>query len=361
MRVLSVDVMRGLVMLLLAGEACGLYHSLHEIQPEGIWGLVLNQFEHHPWHGLRFWDLVQPAFMFIAGTAMYFSWQGKMKKGISWRRNLKHIAFRSLKLFLLGTALHCIYAGKMVWELWNVLTQLSFTTLIAYLIIERSIQVQLFISVVLLLITEILYRTILIPGFDQPFVESHNFGAFFDTLLMNKINSDGWVAINIIPTAAHTIWGVIAGKVLATGSTANRKIGILVISGVIGLLIGFGLDVSDVTPIIKRISTSSFVFASGGWVLLILAFLYWLTDVKQLIRHAWIFVSIGMNSIFIYLFFETVGVQWFNGAVEIFTGGIADLFSLTNGLSKVINAVVVLFLEWYLCYWLYSRKIFIKI
>ena len=33
-----------------------------------------------------------------------------------------------------------------------------------------------------------------------------------DLVLMNKINNDGWVAINCIPTAVHTIAGALVGK-----------------------------------------------------------------------------------------------------------------------------------------------------
>src|SRR5471030_3169356 len=126
-RLLSIDVMRGLIMILLAGESCSVYESLKGLHAGGVFDGVLRQFFHHPWHGLHFWDLVQPSFMTIAGTAMYISYHNKQQKGISWEQNFKHIAFRSLKLFLLGTGLHCVYSGKLVWELWNVLTQLSVT------------------------------------------------------------------------------------------------------------------------------------------------------------------------------------------------------------------------------------------
>ncbi|MES2428401.1 MAG: DUF5009 domain-containing protein, partial [Bacteroidota bacterium] len=137
-RLVSLDVMRGLIMILLAGESCEVWSSLSDMSfpPNADW--FLNQFFHHPWHGLRLWDLIQPAFMLMAGSAMYLSYQSKLKQGITWRQNFKHIAIRAVKLFLLGTGLHCIYAGKLVFELWNVLTQLSFTTLVAYLIINRS-------------------------------------------------------------------------------------------------------------------------------------------------------------------------------------------------------------------------------
>src|ERR1700712_2392002 len=232
-RLISLDVMRGLIMILLAGESCLVYENLHVLHLGGVADGFISQFFHDPWHGLHFWDCVQPAFMLMAGAAMYISYHSKLQKGITWQQNFKHIAIRSLKLFLLGTGLHCVYAGKMVFELWNVLTQLSFTTIIAFLIINRPGWVQLAFSIVLLFVTEVLCRTLLRPGFNQPFVEFHNFGAWFDTVLMGKINTDGWVAINIIPTAAHTIWGVLAGKLLMSNLSAGKKIRYLIIAGVI--------------------------------------------------------------------------------------------------------------------------------
>jgi predicted acyltransferase len=361
-RLVSLDVMRGMIMILLCGESCALYEAIKHIDPAQPMGGLITQFFHHPWHGLRFWDLVQPAFMFMAGAAMYISYSRKLDKGQTWQANLPHILLRSLKLFICGVALHCVYAGKPVWELWNVLTQLSFTTIVAYLIIQRSYTWQLIFTLGLLVLTEVLYRTVLMPGFDQPFVEGHNFGAYFDTLLMGKINSDGWVTINCIPTAAHTIWGVLAGKLLISNKTISYKIKALVVAGIIALVIGFGLDVAGITPIIKRISTSSFAFASVGWVLLILAAVYWLVDVKRNTKYAWVFTIVGMNAIFIYLFFETVGVQWVNGKVAIFTGDMLHLFlNVPLGVSALVSALAALIAEWGLCYWLYKRSIFFKL
>ena len=361
-RLVSLDVMRGMIMILLCAESCRVYEAIMHLDPAQPMGGLITQFFHHPWHGLRFWDLVQPAFMFMAGAAMYISYSRKLEKGQSWGDNLSHILIRSLKLFICGVALHCVYADKPVWELWNVLTQLSFTMIVAYLIINRSYTWQLVFSIGLLVLTEVLYRGLLMPGFDQPFVEGKNFGAYVDTLLMGKINSDGWVTINCIPTAAHTIWGVLAGKLLISGQTAGYKIKALIIAGIVGLMLGFGLDLSGITPIIKRISTSSFALVSGGWVLLILAAVYWLVDVKANLKYAWIFTVVGMNAIFIYLFFETVGIQWLNGKVAIFTGDLLHLFfPIPLNVAAVVSAIAVLVAEWFLCYWLYRRNIFFKL
>jgi predicted acyltransferase len=361
-RFLSLDVMRGIIMILLAGESAAVYHSLSDLHPQGFFNDVITQFYHHPWNGLHFWDLVQPAFMTMAGTAMYLSFYHKEQKGITWSSNFKHIAIRSLKLFILGTALHCVYAGKLVWELWNVLTQLAFTSLIAYLIIKRSFVFQIVAGLLLIILSDVLYRTILIsPDFNQPYVESHNFGSFIDMLVMGKINKDGWVAINIIPTAAHTIWGMTIGKLLLSATPALKKVRLLLMLGCLALLAGYGLDWLHIVPIIKRISTASFVLVSIGWVMLMFAFVYWLIDIKKKNKYAWIATVVGMNSIFIYLFFETVGWQWVNRTTAIFVNGFTSLLHVTPSIQAVLSALTVWLAEWYLCYWLVKKNIFIKL
>lgn len=322
---------------------------------------IVEQFFHHPWHGLRFWDLVQPAFMMMAGTAMYISFHNKTKKGVSWQKNFNHVAIRCFKLFIFGTALHCVYAGRLVWELWNVLTQLSVTTIIAYLIIRKPMYVQVIFSIALLVLTEILYRMVLMPGFDEPFVTGKNFGNWMDTILMGKVNSDGWVAINILPMAAHTIWGAVAGKLLVSKHRDAVKIKYIIISAVLLLLGGYILNGFGITPIIKRISTSSFVLVSGGWVLIIMALLYLFIDVKKYNRYAWMFVVVGMNAIFIYMFFETVGVQWLNKTVSIFVNGLLGFSMAGQKIQAVFSAITTLFVEWSICFWLFKNKIFFKL
>lgn len=360
-RLLSLDVMRGGIMILLAAESCRLFDSLSDLSLPAFWHSLIRQFFHHPWHGLHAWDLVQPAFMTIAGTAMYLSYYYRARKGETWEQHFRHIAIRCFKLFLCGTGLYCIQAGRMVWELWNVLTQLSFTTLLAYLIIRRSYVFQITVTVILLILTEVLYRTVLMPGFDQPFAEHHNFGAWMDMVLMGKLNPDGWVAINCIPTAAHTIWGVLAGKILVSKYSQKQKVVTLLLTGITGLTIGLVLDAAAITPIIKRISTSSFVLASGGWVFLLLALVYWLADIRQYNSKAWIAVVVGMNALFIYLFFETVGGQWFNGAVGVFTNGVMGWMQVPEKMQLVVTALATLVAEWYICWWLYKHQAFLKL
>ena len=362
-RLVSLDIFRGLIMFLLVAEGAGVYHALTDATAEGsLAAAIMDQFHHHPWNGLRFWDLIQPYFMFIVGVAMWFSVKNRLKKGQSPAQVRRHILQRCLILLALGVTLHIGYRQRLVWELWNVLSQLSVTILLAYLVMRLPDRSQLLISLGLLLLTELLYRFTGIAGYDQPFVKDQNFGSFMDMLLMGKINDGGgWVAINCIPTAAHTIWGVLAGKLLDSSRDAMQKVKILVLAGVIGLVVGYGLDLAGLTPIIKRICTSSFVIVSGGWCLLTLAFFYWLADIRGHRKWGWFLLIIGTNSIFIYVFMETVGSQWFVGFVSIFAKGLSGWFFDSPHLGAILTAFLALALAWGLCYWLYRRRIFFKI
>jgi predicted acyltransferase len=245
-------------------------------------------------------------------------------------------------------------------ELWDVLTQLSFTTLVAFLIFRWSITAQLSVSIGLLLATEVLYRFVNIPGFDQPFTDQHNFGNFMDLMLMNKINQGGWVAINCLPTAAHTIWGAVAGKLLLSQRTERVKIKCLLYAALVCLAVGFLLDLS-VTPIIKRIATSSFVLASGGWCLAMLALCYWWIDARDHRKGLDFFLIVGMNSLFIYLFFEIVGARWWNEYIGAITNGLMQLTNVPHSTMLLITSLIIFALEWGLCYFLYKKKIFFKL
>lgn len=356
-RLLSLDAMRGMIMILLAGEAAGLYEYLHETSFPKI---IINQFFHHEWHGLLFWDLIQPSFMTMAGTALYLSYVKQVSKGISWSDNFPKVAWRCLKLLACGVGLHCIYSGKVVWELWNVLSQLSVTTLVAYLIIRKSYSYQLIVSAVLLLITFLGYLFIKNAEFNESYVIGKNLGSMTDMMLMGKINKGGWVAINCIPTACHTIWGVLLGKWVLEEKSKHEKLKWITLAGVIMLVLGYLFDLIGI-PIIKRICTISFVIVSAGWVLLFFALAYWIIDIKEWKKYSWIIAVVGMNSIFIYLFFETVGPQWLNKTVGKFTHGITDPIGISHSIGGVINALAVLVLEWGLCNFLYKRNIFFKL
>jgi predicted acyltransferase len=213
------------------------------------------------------------------------------------------------------------------------------------------------VSILILVVVEIIYRTFPVAGFDQPFTPDKNFGSWFDMLISGELADGHWVNFNAFPTAAHTIWGVITGQFLMSDRPAMKKFQALIAAGLLGVVAGFGLDY--VTPIIKRISTSSFVIYSGGWTILALAVSYWLIDIKKYQSWTKFAIIVGMNPLFIYLFVHVGGANMVLSIVKPFTMGLLSWMEPMT--AEIITGFIVWFGLWYITYWMYKRKIFIRI
>ena len=359
-RITSVDFFRGFTMFLLIGESTRLYSHFGSFENSGIMQFLSTQFSHHEWHGLHFWDLIQPFFMFIVGVAIPFAVANRIKKGDSDKQILLHALKRSFLLLFLGWALYCVDPGRIVWRLQDVLAQLSVTYLVAFLIMKKSFTFQITFTLVILLLIDLAYRFFPVEGFNQPWVAFHNLGAWTNIKIEGVEKTSIWASINAISTTAHTVWGVLFGQLLMSDRTTRKKIQIMIIAGLTGLIIGFGLDLLNITPIIKKIATSSFVFASGGWAILALCFCYWLIDVKKIFtKGSKFFIIVGMNCIFIYLFFEVGGAGLVS---KIFIPFTKALFSWGGNLTvEIMTSLSVWAALWYICYWLYKNRLFIKI
>jgi predicted acyltransferase len=359
-RIQSIDFFRGFTMFLLIGESTQIYSHIKSIEGSRIMQFIGTQFSHHEWNGLHFWDLIQPFFMFIVGVAIPFAVANRIKKGDSNKLITLHAVKRSFLLLFLGWALYCIGPGEIGFRFQNVLAQLSVTYLIAFLIMRKNFSFQLIFSLVILLLVDLAYRFFPVENFNHPWVAYENLGAWANNKIEGVDKASIWASINALPTTAHTIWGVLFGQLLMSDRTIRKKIQIMVIAGLTGLIIGYSLDFLHITPIIKKIATSSFVFASGGWAILALCFSYWLIDVKKLFaRGSVFFIIVGMNCIFIYLFFEVGGAEFVSRLFIPFT---KLLFSWGGTLTvEMMTSLVAWASLWYICYWLYKNRLFIKI
>lgn len=358
-RIASVDLFRGITMFLLIGESTLLYRHLLDSESPVLKFLGM-ELSHHEWHGLHFWDLIQPFFMFIVGVSIPFAVAARRKKGDSEQVILRHAVKRSLLLLLFGWALYCIGPERIVFRLQNVLAQLSVTYLVAFLIRNKSAAFQLALTVAVLLATDLAYRFFPVEGFNQPWVPFHNLGAWVNNRIEGVEKADIWASLNAIPTIAHTVWGVLCGRLLMSSRAAVSKIRIMLATGAVGLLIGYSLDLLQIEPIIKKIATPAFVFTSGGWALLALCFCYWVIDVlKTGQRTAHFFIIVGMNSIFIYLFFEVGGALLLNSMFRPFARAL--FFWAGSGAGEVMTSACAWLAMWYICYWLYKKRIFFKL
>jgi predicted acyltransferase len=358
-RINSVDFYRGLTMFLLAGESTLLYDHFQHFH-SGILHFLGTQLSHHAWHGLHFWDLIQPFFMFIVGVSIPFAVANRLKKGDSKKTITRHALKRSFLLLLFGWGLYCIYANGIVWQFQNVLAQLSVTYLVAFLIRDKSFTFQIIFTLVILVVIDLAYRFFPLAGFNHPWINHENLGAWVNIKIEGVDRSEDWATLNVISTTAHTVWGVLCGKLLMSEKSASKKIQTLLIAGVIALVIGYSLDLLNITPIIKKIATSSFVFTSGGYAILVLCLLYWLIDVKKLFATGPnMFKIVGMNSIFIYMFFMLGGAEIFTRSFNPFTTGL--FYWMAPIWVSIITSLIVWAALWYVCYWLYKNKLFIKI
>ena len=124
------------------------------------------------------------------------------------------------------------------------------------------------------------------------------------------------------------------------------------------LAIGYFLDLADITPIIKRIATSSFTLVSLGW-LPAGRFFFTGGSICRIIESMSCFCHPRDEFIFIYLFFEIVGdAMVFNEYITAIASGVMkDLFS-SRHVSAIFSSLCIFALEWGLCWWLWKKKIY---
>jgi len=354
-RILSVDFFRGFTMFMLVSGITGLFVEMISQHKGGpIIATIGKQLDHVEWVGLYAWDLIQPFFMFIVGVAIPFSLAKRLARGDSWNKALRHAIFRSLILLLLGFMLD---AEDTTYNLCNVLAQLSFTYLVAFLLMRTDIKLQLLVSFLMILISDLLYRYWPVEGFNQPFTADHNFGSWVDIAITGNLGPEGWVSFNAVSTSAHTIWGVLVGKMLMKDWPHRKKILTILIPGIIGIVIGYSMN--PFIPIIKHICTSSFIIVSGGYCLVAMAFSYWLIDVMNFRKLGLFFAIVGMNPLFIYIFSHRGGKHMLTIMTRPFT---YRLFICGSEiLVNMVTIAAVAAMMWYICYFLYKRKIFIRL
>ncbi len=345
-RLVSLDAFRGFIMTMLAAHAFG----LATLADDPNWAWLGRQFEHVRWEGMMFWDLIQPSFMFMVGVAMPFALAARARRGTGsvWR----HVTNRSLALIVLSNVLMSISAGRLHFQLINVLAQIGFTYFICYWLIKLSFKGQATAAALILTGYTVLF--IAFPGSQGPYAIGDNIGERIDQFIFGSANPGHWANINFIPSVFVTLLGVWCGYLMIKKSTHARRLKILAGAAVALLAAGYGL--SPFIPIIKRIHTTSFTFASLGWVLLMLLGFYWLVEIKGYRKAALPLVVVGMNSIFIYSL-DILLWRWTRDAVTVFTGGYAFL----GILGPIALATSTFLVMWYLCYWLYQRRIFVKI
>lgn len=350
-RLVSLDAYRGFIMLLLVSDGFG----LGVLSAHPGWEWLAAQVDHAAWEGCTFWDLIQPAFTFMVGVAMPFAIARRQSQGARMNEVFRHVAWRAFMLIVLSNIFSNWGAapGKLRFQLINVLCQIAFGYLLCFLITRLRFRAQVGIGAAMLAGYWALF--VLLPGPEGPWSQSGNIGAVIDLKVLGYNYSGYYTTINFIGNAVTILFGYWAGVLLQSGRTHVQKLKVLAVCAAAGFVLGLALE--PFNPMVKRLWTASFTLYSAGWVILMLAVFYWVIEMKQSKRWAFPFLVLGMNSMFIYSLGQ-VGIKgWLNRGLSGFTGK----FGFLGDLGAIPHNVLVLAGLWYVCYWLYQRKIFFKI
>jgi predicted acyltransferase len=110
-------------------------------------------------------------------------------------------------------------------------------------------------------------------------------------------------------------------------------------------------------PINKNMWTSSYVLFAGGWSMVLLAVFYYIIDVAGYKKWSSPMVWMGMNSILIYM--AAHGLVNFESTSAFLFGGIINLFPDTWHNALLWTGVA--FIQFALLYFLYKKKLFLKL
>jgi predicted acyltransferase len=313
---------------------------------------LADQVEHSAWTGITFWDLIQPAFTFMVGVAMPFAFASRRAKGATTADLFRHVCWRALVLVVLSNLFSTFGSDEPLrLQLINVLSQIAFGYVLCFLILQLPFKGQVVAAVALLAGQWLLF--VAFPGPDGPFSQVGNIGQVIDRAVLGYTYSGFYVTINFIGNAVTILFGCWAGLLLRSGRSQRSILFILAASVVLAALAGLVLE--PFNPNIKRLWTASFAFSSASWVIAMLLLLYWVVEVRGWRRWTSPFIVVGMNSIFIYSFWQLLG-GWLDTGLAAYT----RRFSALGPAGEIPHRLVVFAAMWGLCYWLYRRRIFFK-
>jgi len=386
-RIASVDAFRGVVMTLMLAEVLRLPELAHAFSNSAFWAFIGFHNEHVGWQGCSLHDLIQPGFSFLVGISLPFSVANRRAKGQSFGKMLGHAAWRALILVFLGLFLRSMGHHQTNFTFEDTLSQIGLGYVFLFLLAFVPMRIQV-AALVLILVgywglfalypapgPDFDYSKVGVPmawpehytGFLSHWNKNSNAAWAFDTWFMNlfpreqpfRFNGGGYSTLSFIPTLGTMLVGLLAGGWLKSPGEPRRKLGGLLAAGAGLALLAVIIQWAGICPIVKRIWTPAWTLYSGGLVLLILAGLYAIMECKGWKRWAFPLLVIGMNSIAIYCMSWTMEPFIAGALVRHLGQGIFQVFGPVFAPTLLGAAVMLVF--WLILYWMYRRKIFLRI
>lgn len=385
-RLVSLDAYRGFVMLLMASEGLNIGRVADQNPGSNFWQFLKYQTEHVDWRGCSLWDLIQPSFMFMVGVALPFSLASRQAKGQTFGRMLGHTVWRSLLLTALGIFLRSVHRPQTYFTFEDVLTQIGLGYTFLFLLAWTKPKVQ-FTAAILILVgywaafalyplpgPDFNYQSVGVPadwphltGFAAHWDKNTNLAAAADQWFLNLFprehpfvfNGGGYLTLNFVPSLATMIFGLLAGQFLRQAPSSSRKVMMLLVVGLGCLAFGALLDLTGICPSVKRIWTPSWAIFSTGWTCILLATFYGVIDLRGYKLWAFPLVVVGMNSIAMYMM-DHLWDGFIRNAWQVHFGkSIFNIFG--TAYAPITEMLLMLLVLWLFCYWMYRRKLFLKI
>jgi len=392
-RNVSMDAYRGLVMLLMMAEVLQFSRVAAAYPTSLFWRILAFNQTHVEWFGCSLHDTIQPGFSFLVGVALPYSIARRIAKGARFAELFGHVLWRSLVLVALGVFLRSMDHSMTYFTFEDTLSQIGFGYPFLFLLGSPSSitggakGVWAVLCLILLgyWLAWALYppapasfdwQSVGVPatwnaqhsftGFAAHWNKNYNFGNRFDQWFLNlfprenrfEYNSGGYLTLSFIPTLGTMILGLIAGRWLRE-SQPKVPMKKLVIAGVSGVVLGLALHYSHICPVVKRIWTPSWTIFSGGICFLFLAAFSWVIDVKGFKKWAFPLLVIGMNSIAAYCIAHFIE-GFLDSTLRVHLGPYFFQFAGT-GLEPFFRGAAILLCYWIVLFWMYRRKLFLKI
>ncbi|MGN6616570.1 MAG: acyltransferase family protein [Ilyomonas sp.] len=361
-RLYSLDALRGFDMFWIMG-ADAIFHNLANATGSPFWGAIANQLEHPAWNGFHFYDLIFPLFLFMAGVATPYSVGRELEKGKSRQQLLWRVVKRGLILVLLGVIYNNGLVIKPISEIRfaSVLGRIGLAYMFAniiYLYTKERAQTIWFGA--LLIGYWLILKFASAPGFPPGDLSMQgNFASYVDRLFLpGKLYlgiHDPEGLFSTIPAIGTGLLGIMTGNLLKNNNLSQQKKTLrMAVAGVVFIALAqiWNLDF----PINKNLWTSSFVLQVGGISLLLLSLFYYIIDVRGYKSWAFFFRVIGMNSILIYLSGHFINWSY---TTESTFGWLGQLIG--DPFNAVVLAICLVGIKWLFLYFMYKKKIFLRV
>lgn len=363
-RLQSLDALRGFDMLFIMGGETVLI-GLATLFPNAFFRTLAAQMHHVPWDGFTCYDMIFPLFLFIAGISFPFSLAKQRERGLSDAAVSRKIIRRGLLLVLLGM----IYNGLLDLNFADqrypsVLGRIGLAWMFgALLVVYTKTRTRAAITALILIGYWLLLAWVPAPDGDGAgcFTREGSLVGYVDRLLMpGRLHQgihDPEGLLSTVPAIATALLGMFTGEFVKSGKaslTPVRKVLWMVAAGVV--LVVLGKAWSFVFPLNKNLWSSSFVCFVGGWSLLLFALFYYVIDVRNIRKWTFFFTVIGLNSITIYMAQRMIDFSYTSGF--LFSG----LIRLAPEPGRLlVSAVGYTLVSWLFLYFLYRKKVFLKV